>query len=99
MLPAAEAKRHEWRIDAREYARHEARRGRNFAFTHLVPARNALMVIDMVPFFVSDNPYCRGIVPNISRLAEAFRTAGGTVAWILPAAGERTSVSDGTQHQ
>jgi nicotinamidase-related amidase len=57
------------------------------------------MVIDMVPFFVSDNPYCRGIVPNISRLAEAFRTAGGTVAWILPAAGERTSVSDGTQHQ
>lgn len=89
-----EARRHEWRIEAREYARHERRRGRRFAFTHLVPARTALVVLDMVPFFVSANPYCRGIVPDIRRLAGALRAAGGTVAWVLPAVGERTAVGD-----
>lgn len=48
----------------------------------------------MVPFFVSQNPYCRGIVPNISRLADSLRAAGGTVAWVLPAVGKRTAVGD-----
>lgn len=94
MPSETEPKLHEWRIEAREYARHELRRGRRFAFTQLTPARTALVVIDMVPFFVSDSPYCRGIVPNISRIASALRTAGGTVAWVLPAAGERTPVTD-----
>ncbi|WP_214324609.1 isochorismatase family cysteine hydrolase [Nonomuraea sediminis] len=87
-------RQHEWWIDPREYARHEARRGRRFAFTDLVPARTALVVIDMVPFFVSDSPYCRGIVPNISRIADTLRAASGTVAWVLPAVGERTPVLD-----
>jgi hypothetical protein len=54
----------------------------------------ALVVIDMVPFFVSGNPYCRGIVPNINHIADTLRAAGGTVAWVLPAAGERTPVLD-----
>jgi hypothetical protein len=94
-LPSdAEAPLHQWRIDPREYARHEARRGRRFAFVNLVPARTALVVIDMVPFFVSGNPYCRGIVPNIDHIADALRVAGGTVAWVLPAVGERTPVLD-----
>ncbi|WP_232384412.1 isochorismatase family cysteine hydrolase [Actinomadura violacea] len=94
-MPAdAEVRQHEWWIDPREYARHEARRGRRFAFVELVPACTALVVIDMVRFFVSDNPYCRGIVPNIGRIADALRAAGGTVAWVLPAAGERTPVLD-----
>lgn len=64
---SADAKSHAWRIEDREYARHEARRGRRFAFSRLVPARTALVVIDMVPFFVAGNAYCRGIVPKISR--------------------------------
>ncbi|WP_218826028.1 isochorismatase family protein [Actinomadura mexicana] len=51
-------------------------------------------MIDMVPFFVAGNPYCRGIVPNIDRLAGTLRAAGGTVAWVLPAVGERTAVAD-----
>jgi nicotinamidase-related amidase len=89
----AEVWQHEWWIDPREYARHEARRGRRFAFVNLVPARTALVVIDMVPFFVSENPYCRGIVPNIGRIADALRVAGGTVAWVLPAL-VRTPVLD-----
>jgi nicotinamidase-related amidase len=93
-LPADdEVRRHQWWIDPREYARHETRRGRRHAFVNLVPARTALVVIDMVPFFVSGNPYCRGIVPNIGRLADSLRAAGGTVAWVLPAL-VRTPVLD-----
>jgi nicotinamidase-related amidase len=90
----AEEKLHMWRIEAREYARQEARRGRRFAFTRLVPDRTALVVIDMVPFFVAGSPYCRGIVPNINRLAETLRAAGGTVAWVLPAVTERKAVAE-----
>ncbi|SDN24654.1 cysteine hydrolase family protein [Allokutzneria albata] len=85
---------HEWFIEPREYARHEQRRGRRFAFTHLTPARTALVVVDMVPFFVAENPYCRSIVPNINRIADALRGAGGTVAWVLPAVTERTALDD-----
>lgn len=43
-----------------------------------------LVVVDMVPFFVEQNAYARGIVPNIERLAGAVRSSGGTVAWVLP---------------
>lgn len=85
---------HDWRIDPREYARHEARRGRRFAFDRLAPSRTALVVIDMVPFFVSGNRYARGIVPNIGALAGALRSAGGTVAWVLPGAPERTPAAE-----
>ncbi|WP_223839784.1 isochorismatase family protein [Saccharopolyspora pogona] len=88
------AKLHAWRIEDREYARHEARRGRRFAFPSFAPTRTALVIIDMVPFFVTGNPYCRGIVPNIDRLAQVLRAAGGTVAWVLPAVTERTSAAE-----
>ncbi|MBF6059247.1 cysteine hydrolase [Nocardia terpenica] len=83
--------RHDWRIEPREYARHEARRGRRFAFPHLVPENTALIVIDMVPLHVAENPYCRGIVPNINRLADALRGGGGTIAWVLPSTSKPTA--------
>lgn len=76
---------HDWRIDEREYARHEARRGRRHAYDQLTPERTALVVVDMVDFFLRENPYARGIVPNIGRLATALRERGGTVAWVVPA--------------
>ena len=85
---------HAWRIEEREYARQEARRGRRHAFSKLVPDRTALVVIDMVPFFALENAYTRGIVPNIARLASVLRGAGGAVAWVLPAAGEPSPVAD-----
>jgi len=85
---------HDWHIEEREYARQEARRGRRHAFETLSPERTALVVIDMVPFFVAENAYCRGIVPNIGLLAEALRGAGGKVAWILPGAGTPSPVTD-----
>ncbi|MEV0195910.1 isochorismatase family cysteine hydrolase [Nonomuraea sp. NPDC050691] len=86
-------KTHAWRIEEREYARHEARRGRRHAYTTLVPGRAALVVIDMVPFFALESAYARGIVPNIARLASTLRAAGGTVAWVLPGAGEPSKVA------
>jgi nicotinamidase-related amidase len=79
-----ESKLHDWVIEPREYARQEARRGRRHAFTSLVPARTAVVVIDMVGFFVAESAYCRGIVPNLNALAAAMRGAGGLVVWVLP---------------
>jgi nicotinamidase-related amidase len=38
----------------------------------------------MVPFFVKESGYCRGILPNIIRLAGTIRISGGTVAWVVP---------------
>jgi nicotinamidase-related amidase len=82
----AEPRTHAWHIEEREYLRHEQRRGRRHAFERLWPERTALVVIDMVPFFVAEMEYGRGIVPNVNRLAGCLREAGGTVAWVLPGA-------------
>jgi len=79
---------HAWRIEEREYVRQEERRGRRHAFERIEPGRTALVVVDMVPFFVAESSYCRGIVPNIRRIASTLRGAGGTVAWVLPESSE-----------
>jgi len=75
---------HAWFVEEREYARHEARRGRRHAFEHLDPRCTALVVVDVVPFFVRESAYVRGIVPRVERLASALRSAGGVVAWVVP---------------
>ncbi|MET7647924.1 isochorismatase family cysteine hydrolase [Streptomyces sp. NPDC005426] len=93
-MPDTGPRPHAWHIQDREYRRQEERRGRRFAYTSLDLARTALVVIDMVPFFVDANPYTRGIVPNIQFLTDRLRTAGGTVAWVLPARTDRTPVGD-----
>ena len=93
-MPDTEVPTHAWHIEDREYRRQEERRGRRFAYTGLDPARTALVVVDMVPFFVDANPYTRGIIPNIQLLADRLRPAGGSVAWVLPARTERTPVGD-----
>jgi nicotinamidase-related amidase len=85
---------HDWHIEEREYDRQESRRGRRHAYEVLDPARTALVVVDMVAFFLDENAYSRAIVPNISLIADTLRDAGGTVAWVLPGAGERTAVGD-----
>lgn len=77
-------KLHNWLIEQREYDRQEQRRGRRHAYEVVDPRRTALVVIDMVPFFVGGSGYCRGVLPNIIRLADALRTAGGAVAWVVP---------------
>ncbi|MGA5304897.1 isochorismatase family protein [Nucisporomicrobium flavum] len=84
---------HAWKIEQREYDRQESRRGRRHAFTSLVPARTALVVVDMVPFFVEENEYTYGTVPNIAKLADALRAAGGVVVWVLPGTVEPSPVA------
>lgn len=84
---------HAWHVPERELARHEARRGRRHAFEALDATRTALVVVDMVPFFVEGDPVRLGIVPNITAIGEALRHAGGTVAWVLPAVREPTARS------
>ncbi|GAA5115015.1 cysteine hydrolase [Alloalcanivorax gelatiniphagus] len=75
---------HAWFVEERELARHEARRGRRHAFEHLDPRRTALVVVGLVPFFVRESAYVRGIVPRVNALAAALRSAGGVVAWVVP---------------
>ena len=53
-----------------------------------MPDRTALVVINMVAFFVEVNEYARGIVPNITVLADALRRRGGMVAWVVPGANQ-----------
>jgi len=83
---------HDWHIGEREYARHEQRRGRRHAYETLEPGRTALVVVDLVDFFVRENPYAAGVVPVVNRLAGAVRDAGGLVVWVVPAQEEPTPV-------
>lgn len=82
---------HDWLVEEREYARHEQRRGRRYAFESLHPTRTALVVVDLVRFFVEESPYCRGIISNVNLLARELRAAGGMVAWVVPGYREPTA--------
>ena len=68
-----------------------ARHGREHVHVDLVPAKTALVVVDMQNAFmlsgVAHSPclMAQEIVPNINRLAEAVRQTGGTVVWIKTA--------------
>ena len=76
-----------------------ARRGREHIFDDLVPAKTALVVVDMQNGFmlpeVGHAPcqMAHEIVPNINRLAEAVRSTGGTVIWIQTAYTDETLTS------
>lgn len=82
--PGTDVADHAWHVEERELERHEVRRGRRHAFSSLDPVRTALVVIDLVPFFVRASAFVRGIVPRVNRLATATRGAGGVVAWVVP---------------
>ena len=81
---------HPWHLEERELRRHEERRGRRYAYESLDPARTALLVIDVVPFFAEQSAHVRGIVPQVNRLAGGLRAAGGVVAWVVPTTGAPT---------
>jgi ureidoacrylate peracid hydrolase len=65
-----------------------AKRGREYCYEDLDPARTALVVVDMQNAFMLPGvahalcPMAEKIVPNINRLAQAVRESGGTVIWI-----------------
>ncbi|HEX4194556.1 MAG TPA: isochorismatase family protein, partial [Stellaceae bacterium] len=62
-------------------------RGTLHAFDTLVGPATALLVVDlqnvfMLPPYPTEVPVARDIVPNVNRLAQATRAAGGVVVWI-----------------
>lgn len=64
------------------------RRGAVQPFATIEPLKTALLVVDMqtgfiAPGAVAEIPVAREIVPNINRLANALRHAGGTIVWIV----------------
>jgi len=63
------------------------RGGKAHSIESLDGPKTALVVVDMQLYFMgegqpSECPVARDIVPNVNRLADATRRAGGTVIWI-----------------
>jgi ureidoacrylate peracid hydrolase len=78
---------HKVHIKPEHIARVVRRSGREHTIESLNGPSTALVVVDMQLYFMgegqpSECPVAREIVPNINRLAEATRRAGGTVVWI-----------------
>lgn len=74
------------------------RRGRVNVVDRLDPERTALVVVDMQNAFCAEGaaievPMARAIVPNINRLVQAARDAGGTVVWVQMTIPDRASWS------
>jgi ureidoacrylate peracid hydrolase len=72
------------------------RRGKVRLFDTVDPARTALIVVDlqngfMAPGQPAEIAYAREIVPNVNRIAQALRAAGGTVVYI------QNTITDDTQ--
>jgi ureidoacrylate peracid hydrolase len=80
---------HKFDIPADVETRVMQRRGRLHAYESVEPARTALIVVDMQNAFVKEGAghayveEAASTCPNINRVADALRTAGGTVVWIL----------------
>ena len=64
------------------------KRGRLRVFDRFATRETALVVVDMQAFYVNDVPPAIAIIPNINRLAQAFRARGAAVAWVKMTAGE-----------
>jgi ureidoacrylate peracid hydrolase len=71
------------------------RGGSAHSVTSLDGPKTALVVVDMQIYFMgegqpSECPVAREIVPNVNKLADATRRAGGTVIWIQTHSGEES---------
>jgi ureidoacrylate peracid hydrolase len=101
MLPATrkEDAMHQVSIPQDVIDRIMQQRGRLNRYDGLDPAKTALVVIDlqnvfMLPGMPVEVPTAREIVPNVNRLADATRAAGGTVVWVrMNLEGERENWS------
>jgi ureidoacrylate peracid hydrolase len=76
-----------------------ARRGQVHLFDHFSPSETAMVIIDMQPTFVAPGspaevPAARGIVANISEMADAARASGVLVIWVTHANSAVGSGSD-----
>jgi len=83
---------HKFEIKQRYIDRVKKRAGREHTVESLDGPKTALVVVDMQLYFMgegqpSECPVAREIVPNVNRLADATRRAGGTVIWIQTVSG------------
>ena len=80
-------------------------RGREHVYDKFDPAKTALLVVDMQNAFMMPgvaHQLCAeavNIVPNINRLADALREAGGTVVWVISTFGEASLVNWPVLHE
>lgn len=78
---------HKIEIPQRVMDRAFRRQGRRHAHEDVPAKQTALVVVDMQNYFMAPGQQveiltAREIVPNVNRLAQAVRHAGGTVVWI-----------------
>jgi ureidoacrylate peracid hydrolase len=85
---------HKLNIPQEVISRVKRHRGREHVYDDFNPAKAALLVVDMQNAFMMPgvaHVLCAeavNIVPNINRLGEAMRAAGGTVVWVVTTFGE-----------
>jgi ureidoacrylate peracid hydrolase len=82
-----EERRHRVALPAYVAERIAQRRASPHPFERIDPDRTALVVVDlqngvMAPGQPAEMPVARAVVPNVNRLAEARRKAGGMVIWL-----------------
>jgi ureidoacrylate peracid hydrolase len=82
---------HPYEIPAAVKERVVNRMGKLTVNARIDVGRSAFIVIDMQNYFCAEGfpaevPMARDIVPNINRVADAIRSAGGAVLWIQTAA-------------
>ena len=78
---------HQFELSSESKAKLVSRLGRPFMIEAIQSASTALIVVDMQNYFVApgypfETPVAREIVPNVNRLADGVRDAGGLVVWI-----------------
>jgi ureidoacrylate peracid hydrolase len=78
---------HSFEMPAAYVERMVARQGRPHTCESFDGAKTALLVVDMQIYFMEEGqlgaaPIAQEVVPNVNRLAEAVREAGGLVVWI-----------------
>lgn len=78
---------HTYAIPAEYVARSRQRQGWTHSVIDLDGRSTALVVVDMQRYFMEESfagacPVAQEIVPNVNRLAEAVRAAGGMVVWL-----------------
>ncbi len=83
---------HKFQIKQKYIDRVKQRSGRVHTVDSLDGPTTALVVVDMQLYFMgegqpSECPVAREIVPNVNRLADAMRRAGGAVIWIQTVSG------------
>jgi ureidoacrylate peracid hydrolase len=84
---------HEIKLTDAVLERAKRRRGNIHPFDDFDPTRTALLVVDMQNGFIEPAisvsvPGAHEIVPNINRIADGLRNAGGLVVWIQMVMGE-----------